>query len=125
MEFFGLFRNIIYLSIIYALLSFTYRLLRNILICRQIGFPVVIYPLHRMNPISLLSTLFSRWFIQRLPFSLSEWKYLHFYYRDWEFNTKFEQFAEYGDVFIEATSRGWACYIANAEAAYQVFHRMS
>jgi len=76
-----------------------------------------------MNPISLLSTLFSRWFIQRLPFSLSEWKYLHFYYRDWEFNTKFEQFAEYGDVFIEATSRGWACYIANAEAAYQVFHR--
>jgi hypothetical protein len=76
-----------------------------------------------MNPISLLSAPFSRWFIQRLPFGLSEWKYLHFYYRDWEFNTKFEQFGEYGDIFMEATSVGRTCYIANAEAAYQVFHR--
>ncbi|KAF8243722.1 cytochrome P450 [Wilcoxina mikolae CBS 423.85] len=123
MEIFDLFRNIIYLSAVYVFLSFTYRLLRNILICRQIGFPVIVYPLHRMNPISLFSAPFNRWFIERLPFGLSEWKYLHFYYRDWEYNTKFEQFAEFGDVFMEATSGGRTCYIANAEAAYQVFHR--
>jgi hypothetical protein len=61
--------------------------------------------------------------ITRLPFGLSRWKFLHFLYRDWEFQTGFQQFAEYGDVFIEVRSIGRLLYVANAEAANQIFMR--
>ncbi|CCX31202.1 Similar to Putative cytochrome P450 CYP13A3; acc. no. Q27517 [Pyronema omphalodes CBS 100304] len=74
-----------------------------------------------MNPIALLSRDLVTSIIKRLPFGLDEWKYLHFFYRDWEFRTKFQQFDEYGEVFMEVSSGGRACYIGSAEVAQQVF----
>jgi hypothetical protein len=113
--------TILLLSLIYLLVSFTYRLLRNIWICRRTGLPMVVIPLHRMNPIALLSRDLVTGIIKRLPFGLDDWKYLHFFYRDWEFRTKFQQFEEYGEVFMEVSSGGRACYIGSAEVAQQVF----
>ncbi|KAF8245469.1 cytochrome P450 [Wilcoxina mikolae CBS 423.85] len=87
----------------------------------KIGLPVIFQPYQRLHPLAVLTAGLNRPIISLLPFGLSRWKYLHFLWRDWEFQTGFQQFAEYGEVFIEARSAGSVLYVANAEVAWQIF----
>lgn len=111
-------------------LLFTYYLLYNILrwsgnvrTARKSNLKVIPMPTHEMNPFFLLGIVFGRRIVKRLPFGLSQSKYLRFYWKDWAFQTDFEQFEEYGDVFSIASPAGTSVFVANADVANQIFMR--
>jgi hypothetical protein len=118
-----LLRYVVYLFLTYLISTYLYNLLRHYFTALKSGLPVIVQPYQRLHPLAMLTCGINKPIITRLPFGLSRWKFLHFLYRDWEFQTGFQQFAEYGDVFIEVRSIGRLLYVANAEAANQIFMR--
>ncbi|KAL0635820.1 hypothetical protein Q9L58_005254 [Maublancomyces gigas] len=89
-------------------------LANNVHIARRSGLPVLVQPMHCTNPLYMATMVFWRPIIQRLPFGLSQWKYLHFFYMDWAFHTRDAQFEEYGDMFIIATPGGNILFVGDA-----------
>lgn len=98
-------------------------LFKNIQSARGSGLPVIVQPMHIMSMPYLLMVAFHRPIIERLPFGLSRWKYLHFFYIDWAFHTKDAQFEEYGDMFIIATPGGNVLCVGDAEVSHEVMTR--
>lgn len=98
-------------------------LTNNVYRARRSGLPVLVHPMHCTNPLYLVTMAFWRPIIQRLPFGLSQWKYLHFFYMDWAFHTQDAQFEEYGDMFIIATPGGNILFVGDADVSHQVLAR--
>lgn len=98
-------------------------LISNIRIARTSGLPVVVQPVHFMNLAYLMTSVFNRPIIERLPFGLSRWKYLHFFYMDWALHTQDAQFEKYGDLFFLATPGGNALCVGDAAVSHEVLMR--
>lgn len=98
-------------------------LANNVHSARRSGLPVLVQPMHCMNPLYMATMVFWRPIIQRLPFGLSQWKYLHLFYMDWAFHTQDAQFEEYGDMFIIATPGGNTLFVGDADVSHQVLAR--
>lgn len=98
-------------------------LFKNIQIARRSGLPVIVQPMLVMNPLYMLTMAFHRPIIQRLPFGLSRWKYLHFFYMDWAVHTRDAQFEEYGDMFIIVTPGGNVLCVGDAGVSHEVMTR--
>lgn len=98
-------------------------LISNIQSARRSGLPVIVQPMHFMSLPYLMTMAFHRSIIERLPFGLSRWKYLHFFYMDWAFHTQDAQFEEYGDLFIIATPGGNFLCVGDAEVSHDVLMR--
>lgn len=98
-------------------------LIRNVRIARRSGLSVIVQPMHYTSVFYLLTMVLYRPIIQRLPFGLSQWKYLHFFYMDWAFHTQDAQFEEYGDIFIVATPGGNFLFVGDADVSHQVMTR--
>lgn len=95
----------------------------NVQQARRIGLPVILQPFHTMNLLYLLTCVFYKPIIDRLPFGLSEWKYLHFYYMDWACQTRDDQFEEYGNLIVTSSPGGNCLHVGDAEVASQVLTR--
>lgn len=98
-------------------------LISNIQSARRSGLPVIVQPMYLMSLPYLMTMAFHRPIIERLPFGLSRWKYLHFFYMDWAFHTQDAQFEEYGDLFIIATPGGNVLCVGDAEVSHEVLMR--
>lgn len=99
-----------------------YCLLKNYLIARNIGIPIVVIPISHENPLWMIVD--KKFFIplfQRLPFGSGT--FTRYNWRGWEFADKNKSHLEMGDVFVVVTpGRNWL-YLCNAEALVDVFQR--
>lgn len=98
-------------------------LITNVQLARRTGLPVVVLPYHFLSIPYILTQAIYKPIISRLPFGLSEWKYLHFLYMDWAANTRNAQFVEYGDLFITASSAGNTLHVGDANVASDIVTR--
>lgn len=107
----------------YLVGSSLYRWFNNILVSWPSGLPVIVQPFHPMNIFFLITQGIYQPLVERLPFGLSEWKYLHFLFQDWPIRTKNKLFAAYGDVLLMASPGGRVIYVGDAEVATQLVTR--
>lgn len=98
-------------------------LFKNIQIARCSGLPVIVQPMHVMSLPFMATAALYRPIIRRLPFGLSRWKYLHFFYMDWAFHTGDAQFEKYGDMFIIASPGGNVLCVGDAGVSHEVMTR--
>lgn len=95
----------------------------NVQQARRTGLPVIVHPFHTMNLFFLLTMVAYKPIIERLPFGLNKWKYLHFFYMDWAFHTRDAQFEEYGNLIITSSPGGNCLHVGDADVALQVLTR--
>ena len=99
-----------------------YCLLKDYLIARKTGIPLVVIPISHENPIWMIvdKKIFVPLF-QSHPFGFGS--FIRYNWRGWEFANKNRPHLEMGDVFVVVTPvRNWL-YFCNAEALVDVFQR--
>ncbi|KAF2865485.1 cytochrome P450 [Massariosphaeria phaeospora] len=98
-----------------------YSLLRNYLIARKIGLPIIILPISPENPVWMLLAHHVVPLLQYVPFGNGNFsKFCHI---GWEFEDKYHAHEELGDAFVHVTpGKNWI-YLCNAETMHDVIRR--
>ena len=96
-------------------------LLRNYLIARDVGLPIVIVPISPENPVWMLLARYIVPILQYIPFGNGH--FTRFCHIGWEFDEKARAHLELGDAFMFATpGKNWI-YLCDADTIHDVVRR--
>lgn len=106
-----------------ALIWTLFTLLRNYVVARRIGLPIVVSPITPLNPFWLICyrVFPSVLYLKRLPFGLGRWARCT--YTSWTFDDKCALHDELGDLFSIVSSGSIEVVVADPTAAHDIFTR--
>ncbi|KAJ4289897.1 hypothetical protein N0V90_011230 [Kalmusia sp. IMI 367209] len=107
--------------LILFVLSTAWSLLRNYLVARQVGLPIVIVPISPENPVWMLLARYILPALQYIPFGNGH--FTRFCHIGWEFDERSRAHLELGDAFMFATpGKNWI-YLCDADAVHDIIKR--
>ncbi|KAF2709046.1 putative cytochrome P450 [Pleomassaria siparia CBS 279.74] len=109
------------LLVFLVLLSSAWSLVRNYLIARKIGVPVIIIPISSDNPIWMLTARHVLRLLKYVPFGSGSFS--RFSYPGWQFDDRYRAHQELGDVVLFTTPGLNWIYLCNADAIHDVIRR--
>ena len=107
-------------SFVWTLVS----VLRNYILARKIGFPIIISPAAPLNPFYIIfqrSVPSALTLLGRLPFGFGTWAKCT--YMGWPFDDKHALHERYGPIFTITTPGGNEVTVADADATHGIFQR--
>ncbi|KAL8831430.1 MAG: hypothetical protein Q9191_000874 [Dirinaria sp. TL-2023a] len=106
-----------------ALIWTLFTLLRNYVVARRIGLPIVVSPITPLNPFWLICyrVFPSVLHLKRLPFGLGRWARCT--YTSWTFDDKCALHDELGDLFSIVSSGSIEVVVADPTAAHDIYTR--
>lgn len=109
------------LPLVLFVIATIWSLLRNYLIARGVGLPIVIVPISPENPVWMLLARYILPILQYIPFGNGH--FTRFCHIGWEFDEKARAHVELGDAFMFATpGKNWI-YLCDADAIHDVVRR--
>jgi hypothetical protein len=102
-------------------LSSVWGIIRNYLIARKIGLPIIILPFSHDNPIWILTARHIMPLFKYIPFGNGNFS--RFGYTGWQFDDKYRVHEELGDAIVLVTPGTNWVYLCNADAIHELIRK--
>lgn len=120
----GLIARIIVILVFIPLVYRLVNLARYVRQAQRTGLIYTISPVHELETIAYITTLFFRWLYSNYLLQGKGWpKSSRFMIKDWGYEDKGRAHEEFGDVFLVVSPGGVVCYVGNAKTALSVCTR--